>query len=287
MKRRKRNKFEVYIESFIMTVSVGMTLSTLPYDVKDLEFPVHAEDDLVTIDATSEGVDLIVLEDKDIKVVVKEEVDSRINELDNTKVEGSVSPVVSGTITQLDEQASNRILDQQLEVIAEGMVDEEINSANYSGMKVSHEYENLIKKVCLEYSESKDVDYDLLYRAMMTIGYRESAGEWNNSGVKSKTDDVGVFQINKCNFKDAKERYGYTESDLRYDDTKNLYFACDMVCSIMKAVNCESEETLKRVWPRYNGGPKGESKKASINYGIGCQEIYNNYFGAYSNGVVR
>ena len=174
MKRRKRNKFEVYIESFIMTVSFAMGfVNNLPCDIKDLEFPnVHAEDDLVTLDATNEGVDLMVLEDEDIRVLVKEEVDTKIDEYNKqTTVRGTITP-----ISQLSEDESKEILDTQLDEIAEEMIDEELESANYSGMKVSHEYENYLKNLCLEYANMNDIDYNVLYSVLMTIGYRESAG---------------------------------------------------------------------------------------------------------------
>ena len=285
MKRRKRNKFEVYIESFIMTVSFAMGfVNNLPCDIKDLEFPnVHAEDDLVTLDATNEGVDLMVLEDEDIRVLVKEEVDTKIDEYNKqTTVRGTITP-----ISQLSEDESKEILDTQLDEIAEEMIDEELESANYSGMKVSHEYENYLKNLCLEYANMNDIDYNVLYSVLMTIGYRESAGEWNNDGVKSSTYDVGVFQINKCNFKDANEKFGYTENDLRYDKYKNGKYAVNFVGEIIKRRNCQSLEDTHRIYAEYNGGPKGESKKQAVNYANGCKKIESEYFSGLENSISK
>lgn len=283
MKRRRRNKLEVYIESFLMTVGFAVTLADFPSDVKKFELPaVYAEDGLVTLDASGEGVDIEVVFGEDgIKELVKEEVDAKMDEY-QTQVVGVITPVETNT-NNYDE--SSKILDEQLDAIVEEKVNNEIsNNNNYSGMKLSHEYEDYLKGLCLKYSEQFELDYNTLYKIVMTIGYRESSGEWNNNGVYSKTNDLGEFQVNTCNLKDAKEVFGYTQNDLQYDRYKNANYAIYHMCTTIKHPKCKS---IEDVFGMYNGWTKWRQVPASVNYARGCMEIMNDYFSEYQNSKLK
>ena len=278
MKRHRRNKLEVYIESFLMTVGFAVTLADFPSDIAKFELPaVYAEDDLVTLDASGEGVDIEVVFGEDgIKELVKEEVDAKMDEY-QTQVVGVVTPVETNTN---DYDESKNILDEQFETIAEGVITAEINSGDYSGMKLSHEFEDFIKGLCLEYSEKYDIDYNKLYKVMLTIGYRESAGEWNNNGVWSKTNDLGKYQINVCNLPTAKDVLGYTAKDLQFNKYKCATFAAYQICTIINNPKCQSEIDI---YGMYNGWTSWRNKPSSVNYARGCIEIENEYFSELEN----
>ena len=271
---KKKNKIEAYIESFLMTSMIGITLihsSEELEKIRSINFNIK-EDNIITLDSSSTGTNIEKVSEEetdDIKKLIIEEVDSKIAEL--------------------DEKETEEILEEQYEEVADNIVEEMNNEEKkYSGMALSHEYEDYLKHLCSEYAKNNDsVNEDLLYRVVMTIGYRESAGNWNNSGVVSSTYDVGVFQINKCNFKDAQEKFGFTENDLRYNDEANAIYAVSFIGDIMSRENCNSIEDTYRTYGKYNGGNNWINKKQAVNYAKGCMEIQNEYFPEYENSVIR
>ena len=280
---KKQNKLKIYVESFLMTAMLGITLTDLNQELDKLKMPIveAGEENLVKLEATSPRTDIeVIFEDEDIKTVIKEAIDANLKE--ETKVSGNITPVSSNQVTS--EEETQHILDEQLEEVVDTMIEEEINESNYSGMKVSHEYEDYLKEVCQKYSEKFDIDYNTLYKIVMTIGYRESAGNWNNNGVYSKTNDLGEFQINTCNVKEATELFGYTMDDLKNDRYKNANYAVYHICTIIRHNKCKS---LEDVFGMYNGWTGWRKMKDAVNYSRGCMEIMNEYFSDYQESNVK
>ena len=180
---------------------------------------------------------------------------------------------------QIDEYYTEKVLDKQLDILADEIVNKE--EKKYSGMDISNEFEDYLKEKCLEYAEKYNLDYDTLYKVIMTIGYRESDGKWDNSGKVSDTKDYGFYQINECNLKDAKESKNYTKDDILYDDYKNADYAIYHVCKIMMLDSCKEE---KDIYGIYNGWIDYRKSKSAVNYANACMEIENTFF---NNNVIN
>ena len=147
------------------------------------------------------------------------------------------------------------------------MAEPEIIEKEYSGMKLSNEYEDEIRKL----AETYNVPYEII----LTIGYRESGGNWNNNGVISSTDDYGVFQINKCNLEYIKENLGYTEEEILNDPIKNAEACIYLLKDILKR---ESVDTPEEIFGIYNGWIGWKNKPLAVEYSAACCEIMDDYF---------
>lgn len=137
----------------------------------------------------------------------------------------------------------------------------------YSGMALEPEFEDEIKQL---------VDlYGIPYQIVLAIGERESDGSWNNNGVISKTNDYGVFQINKCNLKYIEDNLGYTEEEILNDPIKNTEACLFLLNDI---INGEGATTLEDIFGMYNGWVDWREKPGAVDYVNGCLEIMDKYF---------
>lgn len=282
---KKEDKVRIYIESFLMTSMLGITL----FNSRDLDgfgIPsVSANANMVTLNDTSSSIEIEVVDDEDIVTKIRKAVDSKMDELEKNKnkssVVGTVTPISND---QLEKQTTEDILNNQFEELANSILDEEMNKGEYSGMKLPHELENYIKQTCMKYSVEYGIDYNRLYKTVMTIGYVESAGEWNNDGVRSSTNDYGVMQINGCNAKEAYNNHGYTLHDLQYNAYANIDYGTDKICQIMSLRACKSDKDVYGIW---NGWVTWKNKPSAVNYANACMEIQGKYFNNYVNNIIR
>lgn len=143
----------------------------------------------------------------------------------------------------------------------------------YSGMKLSNEYENQVKELCELYNVPSEL--------ILTIGYQESDGKWDNNGKISPTDDYGEFQINECNHDYIKEQLGYTSDDLLYDPIKNAEAAILLVSDIIKM---DSSLSAEEIFGIYNGWTNWREKDTSIRYSNSCFRILCEYFSGFEYG---
>ena len=150
-----------------------------------------------------------------------------------------------------------------LELIGEPKIVE----PEYSGMKLSNEYEDEIRRLAKI--------YNIQYEIVLAIGYRESAGNWNNNGVISKSNDYGVFQINKCNLEYIEKNLGFTEDEVLNDPIKNAEACMFLLSDILKRDNVD---TVEEVFGMYNGWVGWRNKPLAVKYSNACCEIINEYF---------
>lgn len=143
----------------------------------------------------------------------------------------------------------------------------EVFEPSYSGMKLTNEYEDEIKKLADR--------YNIPYQIILTIGYRESDGNWNNNGVISDTFDYGVFQINQCNLSYIEENLGYSKEDVLNDPVKNAESCMFILKDIIKR---DDVTTIEEIFGMYNGWVNWRNKKQSVSYSDACCEIINEYF---------
>lgn len=137
----------------------------------------------------------------------------------------------------------------------------------YSGMALSHEFEDDLKKL----AES----YHIPYQILLTIGYRESGGNWNTNGVISSTNDYGQFQINECNLAYLEEKLGCTREEILNDPLKNAEACLYLLNDIIKR---EDVTTLEDIFGMYNGWVNWENKPLAVEYVDACMEIVDTYF---------
>jgi len=154
--------------------------------------------------------------------------------------------------------------------------DNNVEEDEYSGMNVSHEYEDYIKELCSKYADIYNLEYEDLYKAVMTIGDQESNGTWNNDGIVSPTEDYGVFQINIANHESIEEEFGYTTEDLLNDPYKNAEAAIWIISRNMASKFCETEEDI---YGMYNGWITWSEKDECIKYVDDCLSRADEYFG--------
>lgn len=138
---------------------------------------------------------------------------------------------------------------------------------NYSGLKISNELEDYVKEISQK--------YDVPYEAILAIGNTESSGNWNTSGVISKTNDYGLFQINECNLYDIKMNLGYSKEEILYDDKANCEACVYLVNNIMNNANCE---TIDDIFGMYNGWINWKEKETSVDYVNKCNKCLDTYF---------
>ena len=204
-----------------------------------------------------------------IKLDFSEVENNKENNIDFEEVINSINEPINQTSTEINN-------------IAEKLFDS-INK-NYSGMKLDHEYEDYLKELCHKYSEEYNIDYDTLYKSLLTIGYQESAGEWNNNGIESDSHDLGVFQINRVNLGQAKELFGYSADDILNDKYKNADYATYILCAILNNSHCHNMED---VFGMYNGWVGWETKPLAVKYSASCMNIMNEYFGEYTQSISK
>lgn len=144
---------------------------------------------------------------------------------------------------------------------------EQVEKKEYSGMNLSNEYEDEIKRLA-------DI-YNIPYQVVLTIGYRESAGNWNNNGIISTSNDYGVFQINEYNLSYIEESLGYSKDEILNDPIKNAEACMFLLKDIIKR---DDVNTIEEVFGMYNGWVGWETKPLAVAYSSKCCEIMNEYF---------
>lgn len=144
------------------------------------------------------------------------------------------------------------------------------DSFRYSGMALAHELEDNLKTLA--------ENFNIPYQILLTIGYQESGGNWNNNGVISSTDDYGLFQINQCNLSYIKEQLGYSKEEILNDELKNTEACLLLLSNIIKR---EDVTTLEDIFGMYNGWVNWQNKSQSVNYVNSCMEIMGAYFPSY------
>jgi hypothetical protein len=121
---------------------------------------------------------------------------------------------------------------------------------------------------------------------LMILLYCESGGNYNTNGVISETNDYGLAQINKCNFKTIYDRLGFTEDEILNNPYKNLEAAALLISDIFAAYDYTSDNfDYANVFGTYNGWSNWESIESSVNYSNMCMEIKEKYFA--SSNLVR
>ena len=150
----------------------------------------------------------------------------------------------------------------------------------YSGMNLSHEYEDYIRGLCDTYAENYNLNSDELFQNVLVIGDQESDGKWNNNGVISPTNDYGEFQINITNHDIIERKLGYTSEDLLNDQYKNAEAAVWMISNIMCNEYCNN---IEDVYGMYNGWINWAEKEDSVKYVDSCLARNDLYF---ASGVV-
>ena len=146
---------------------------------------------------------------------------------------------------------------------------------DYSGMELSHEYEDYIRSLCEKYAKIYDLDAEKLYQIVLTIGDQESNGTWQTNGIISKTNDYGQFQINEINHKVIEEELGITPEELLNDPYKNAEAAVWLIANIMTNEYCNKDEDI---YGMYNGWINWESKQSAIKYVDNCLARNDQYF---------
>jgi len=192
---------------------------------------------------------------------------NNVNELCSYNLNVKFNTVKTGPIEIIEE--NDVIVDEQVDGIPskyrEVVKVLEMNEPSLCGMKLSREYENIIVDIAHKYGIDPEI--------MLTLGNKESDGKWDSNGKISKTNDHGVFQINKINHEHIKEVLGFTSEDLLYDPIKNAEAAAYLISRIMLRSDVNS---LDEIFGMYNGWT--EWRNASIEYVNECHEIMNTYF---------
>ena len=144
------------------------------------------------------------------------------------------------------------------------------DSEVYSGMALSNELEDEIKKLA--------DTYNIPYQIVLTIGEQESGGVWNTNGIISSTNDYGLFQINVANLPYIETNLGFTKDEILNDPLKNTEACLFLLKDIMKR---EDVNTLDDIFGMYNGWINWQKKKMSVDYVQNCSKIMNEYFPDY------
>ena len=142
-------------------------------------------------------------------------------------------------------------------------------------------YQNEVKVKLLEVPYRLIDEYDVPLEIILTIGYQESDGKWDNNGKISPTNDYGEFQINKCNHDYIYEQLGYTTDDLLYDSVKNAEAAVLLVSNIIKM---DDTLTSEEIFGIYNGWTNWREKKGAVRYSKSCVDILCEYFSGFKYG---
>lgn len=184
--------------------------------------------------------------------------------------EGAIKGV---KLIETDEKEFELMSAEELNELFKACIKEPEPEITYSGMKLSNEYEDQIRQLCEE--------YDVPLEIMLTIGYQESDGKWDNNGKISETNDYGVFQINKGNHASIYETFGYTSDDLQYDPLKNAEVAVYLVSNMIKN---DEDITAEEIFGMYNGWKNWRKKERSLMYVDSCFDILCEYFSGFEFG---
>ena len=199
--------------------------------------------------------------------MLEESSNESLEEFDDEVIEIIYNDFVEETTIEVNEEQENVIPLKYREVVKVL----EMNESSICGMNLSKEYESIIIDIANRYGVPKE--------KMLTIGCKESDGNWNNNGLVSNTNDYGVFQINKINHEHIEEVFGFSSEDLRYDPIKNAEAAAYLIRNIMLRSDVND---LDSVFGMYNGWTNWRNIDGSIAYVNGCNEILNNYFPYYN-----
>ena len=145
-----------------------------------------------------------------------------------------------------------------------------LSENNYSGMALSNELEDEIKRL--------SDDYGIPYQIVLTIGEQESGGTWNTNGVISSTNDYGLFQINGANLSYINTKLGFTKDEILNDPIKNTEACLFLLNDITSR---DDVDTLDDIFGMYNGWINWQKKKMSVDYVQNCSKIMNEYFPDY------
>ena len=162
-----------------------------------------------------------------------------------------------GSISEEDliYKKEQELLKEQKEEVVEVKPDEE-----YSGMALSHEYEDFIIETAEEYNVPAE--------AILCLGNIESGGTWEVDPEK-ENGNYGKFQLNACNVKQIHEHFKRyptieeTREALKYDDEFNAEAAIWITTLIIESTNCQNTNELAGY---YNGGGDWRNIKRSVNY---------------------
>ena len=167
-------------------------------------------------------------------------------------------------IEEIKYENYQRLMDDEIEPV------EEIKE--YSGMALSHEYE--------EYISEKAEEYNVPVEAVLCLGNIENGGKWECNGVSSN-GNYGQFQINVCNLKMIHNHFGWfetveeTKDALINDDEKNAEAAIWIMSLIIEKSNCKSSKDLSGT---YNGGGDWKNIPHSVSYTYAFADNMNKYF---------
>ena len=168
------------------------------------------------------------------------------------------------TVCDLDQEAYQEYEKMKAE-LEEEKKEAEANK-EYSGMALSHEYEDYIRRTAAEYNIPAEL--------MLCLGNVETGETWGCNGVYSN-GNYGQFQINICNLKQIHEHFKWgstieeTGEMLKNDDEKNAEAAIWLVSLILKY---HSYPTFQGICQSYNGGPN------KVNYAYICANYMDKYF---------
>ena len=188
------------------------------------------------------------------------------NELSRLEVESMICDPISeeeliyGNAQEIKEMREEMVLERQKQK------EEEEAAKEYSGMALSHEYENYIVEKAEEYNIPGEV--------MLCLGNVETGGTWDCTGVVSN-GNYGNFQINWCNVKQIHDHFHWydtvdeTREALKDDAEKNAEAAIWLVSRILECNHCQTFQTLCM---SYNGSPN------RVNYAYACAGIMDKYF---------
>lgn len=157
-------------------------------------------------------------------------------------------------------------LQKELALEKQKRKEEEEANKEYSGMALSHQYENYIVEKSEEYNVPPEV--------MLCLGNVETGGTWDCTGVCSN-GNYGNFQINWSNIKQIHEHFGWydtideTREALKDDEEKNAEAAIWIVSRILECYHCQNFQTLCM---SYNGSAN------RVNYAYACAGIMDKYF---------
>lgn len=185
---------------------------------------------------------------------------------DNTSTSGSLG--ITYREIDIEEHAYReyQVLKEEMEKEAKIRERKQKASAEYSGMALSHEYEDYIRKTAEEYNVPAEL--------MLCLGNVETGGTWECTGVYSN-GNYGNFQINWCNIDQIHNHFKWfdtveeTRDALLNDAEKNAEAAIWLVTLIIERNQCYS---FQGVCQCYNGSPN------RVMYANICTSYMNKFF---------
>lgn len=157
--------------------------------------------------------------------------------------------------------------EEYIKAYEEKVLAEQESKNKYYDIPCEEEYQDYLRDICLE--------YNVPFRALMTIGHNESGGNWDTNGVISATNDLGQFQINEGNVKYINENLGYTYDDLLNDKYKNAHAAVFILSNI---VAMYEENDFENIFGTYNGWTTWQKKEQSLKYVEHCMDYLEDIF---------